>query len=328
MKLLSYLVLFSILFTNCKHGISYSSKWKYKKKYENQIGSGSHLLGAGYHYTVEKTRDDQYVYKQYYPATKQLLELSTYNDPFLKIRDGKYIVWLDDGTRILEGNYKSDQKDGVWKEYDIESGELLSEVKYNSGEQESNSVDYYANSEKTEKENIATLYYYGEVNETPYTQHIYNDPGLFYLFGAVWSLNNYKVITGSVETGKLNNPTSHEAQSKHLEKPYLPECKSADNPMDCSTNQLIQWIEKELEFPSVAGYNGIEGVALIKIVLDEEGSLKEGDVIRGICGLIEAECAALFDDFPEFEPAKREGVPVPYTFYFPVSFQLYSWERP
>ena len=97
---------------------------------------------------IEKTRE---WYREYYPGKKQLKIIGTiddqerrhgvwefYNENGVKIsatyylhglKDGYSVVYHPNGATNYVGEYKNDQKIGVWRTYDTE-GNLLSEKEF------------------------------------------------------------------------------------------------------------------------------------------------------------------------------------------------------
>lgn len=78
---------------------------------------------------------------------------------------------------------------------------------------------------------------------------------------------------------------------------------------------------KKVPYPLSAGRAGVEGVVDLKIVIDQEGRVKEAQVVRGPgYGLDEAALAAVKDCL--FSPAWLGSVKVPVRMGFQYEFQL------
>lgn len=97
---------------------------------------------------IEESRE---WYREYYPGRKQLKMVGTkdddgnrhgvweyYNEAGIKIsatyylhgkKDGYSVVYHPNGATKYVGEYKNDEKTGVWRTYDIE-GKLLSEKEF------------------------------------------------------------------------------------------------------------------------------------------------------------------------------------------------------
>ncbi|MFB9051586.1 toxin-antitoxin system YwqK family antitoxin [Formosa undariae] len=59
-----------------------------------------------------------------------LKEITMYS---VNIKHGKYVLYNTSGTPIIEGHYKNKLKDGPWKYYDKDSGELIKTTDFDFG---------------------------------------------------------------------------------------------------------------------------------------------------------------------------------------------------
>lgn len=130
---LSFLLLTIVLLASCDNGNT-------EKEQSNPNQPEEQL--------IEQTRE---WYREYYPGKKQLKIIGTiddqerrhgvwefYNEQGVKIsatyylhgkKDGFSIVYHPNGNTSYVGEYKNDEKVGVWKTYDID-GNLISEKEF------------------------------------------------------------------------------------------------------------------------------------------------------------------------------------------------------
>jgi hypothetical protein len=123
----------------------------------------------------EKLSDSQFIRKVYFPETKQITHLITYNSIHQNEKHGPYKEWLDDGTLYVNGRYfhnvqsglwlvdgrtgyyLNGEKDGIWENYN-EYNELLSTEMYEYGKL--NGWTYRYDSTGVKKDSV--LYIKGE----------------------------------------------------------------------------------------------------------------------------------------------------------------------
>ncbi|MFP4526634.1 MAG: energy transducer TonB, partial [Bacteroidales bacterium] len=87
-------------------------------------------------------------------------------------------------------------------------------------------------------------------------------------------------------------------------------------------NAFRDYIQKNLKYPSVAAENGIEGTVFVKFVVDEDGSISNAEVLRGVDPALDEEAVRAIRDAPEWEPGKQRGKPVRVQFTIPIVFKL------
>lgn len=82
------------------------------------------------------------------------------------------------------------------------------------------------------------------------------------------------------------------------------------------------YIQKNLKYPTVAAENGIEGTVFVKFVVDEDGSISNVEVLRGVDPALDEEAVRAIRNAPEWEPGKQRGKPVRVQFTIPIVFKL------
>ncbi|MFP4447291.1 MAG: energy transducer TonB [Bacteroidales bacterium] len=87
-------------------------------------------------------------------------------------------------------------------------------------------------------------------------------------------------------------------------------------------NGFRNYIQKNLKYPNVAAENGIEGTVFVKFVVDEDGSISNVEVMRGVDPALDEEAVRAIRDAPEWEPGKQRGKPVRVQFTIPIVFKL------
>jgi len=85
---------------------------------------------------------------------------------------------------------------------------------------------------------------------------------------------------------------------------------------------LYQFLAKNIKYPAVAKDNGIEGKVYIKFVINEDGSVSQANVARGIGGGCDEEALRVVKDMPKWKPGKQRGKNVKVWYTLPVYFKL------
>jgi protein TonB len=87
---------------------------------------------------------------------------------------------------------------------------------------------------------------------------------------------------------------------------------------------LYEYLAKNIKYPAVAKDNGIEGKVYIKFVVNEDGSVSQAQVARGIGGGCDEEALRVVKDMPKWKPGKQRGKNVKVWYTLPVYFKLQS----
>lgn len=92
----------------------------YSLKYQPFLEKSSTtiVLAATINTTFEFNQTKKkYIYKQYQPQKEVLLDYTEYKDDLFKNKEGKHILYGDDGRILQEGNHFNNQKTGFWQDF-------------------------------------------------------------------------------------------------------------------------------------------------------------------------------------------------------------------
>ena len=85
---------------------------------------------------------------------------------------------------------------------------------------------------------------------------------------------------------------------------------------------LLQWISSNIQYPTMAQEEGIEGRVFVKFVVEKDGSIGKVEVSRGKQKDLDAEAVRVVKKIPKkFTPAKQHGQAVRSWFTLPVTFK-------
>lgn len=95
---------------------------------------------------------------------------------------------------------------------------------------------------------------------------------------------------------------------------------------DCAKQKMLQYIYKNVEYPSVCRENGIEGMVVIQFVIAKDGSVEGAKIVRDIggnCGLAALKVVKAMNKLPQkWTPGRQRGKAVKVLYTLPVRFKL------
>jgi TonB family protein len=307
--LLATLALLSLMGCTPQHSALQTSSSAYKHKYVDKLEPGSTLLNSGYHFTLEKTADGQFISKTYFPDTRQITHFYTYSDEKLKVKNGKASEWWDNGSLRFEGQYIDDKREGEWKSSRSFNKTTASGF-YKNGEMEGLWV---------ERDTVGVV-------RSEYNYRAGKEHGPF----KVWDKNGVLAREGNYVDGELESEKKYGTDGTidllplAEEMPFMAGCEHPDKDAQkaCSERVMLQSLYQGLRYPGVARENGLEGTAIIRFVVEKDGSITDIEVMRGLCREIAAECDSAVRRMPPWRPGKQNGEPVRVQFNLPVKFKL------
>lgn len=79
-------------------------------------------------------------------------------------------------------------------------------------------------------------------------------------------------------------------------------------------------LQERARYPAAARRHGIQGTVFVQFIVDEEGSIRDAEVVRGVAGLNDEALRVIRES--RFKPGRVEGQPVAVRFGLPVRFKL------
>jgi len=112
--------------------------------------------------------------------------------------------------------------------------------------------------------------------------------------------------------------------------PRFPGCEDMEGGAkakeNCANEQLLQYIYSKLKYPQAAKENRVEGTAVLRFVVEKDGTIGQVDILRdpGLgCGAAVQEVVNSMNAMPErWTVGKQRGRPVRVMFTLPVKFKL------
>lgn len=89
-------------------------------------------------------------------------------------------------------------------------------------------------------------------------------------------------------------------------------------------SEMAKFIQKNLQYPSMAREAGISGKCFLKFVVNENGDISNVEVLKGVSGCPECDKEAIrvVKNMPKWKPAKMTGRSVKCYFNLPISFKI------
>lgn len=87
-------------------------------------------------------------------------------------------------------------------------------------------------------------------------------------------------------------------------------------------NEFYRIIAKEMKYPAQARRLGIQGVVIVEFIIEEDGSITNAKIVKGIGGGCDEEVLRIISIAPKWKPGTRSGKPVKQRMVVPITFKL------
>ena len=85
---------------------------------------------------------------------------------------------------------------------------------------------------------------------------------------------------------------------------------------------IVTYLSENLHYPIEARKKNIQGKVMVRFIVNEDGSITDCEVIRGIGGGCDEEAVRAISAMPKWKPGMTKGKPVKVYFTQPISFKL------
>lgn len=155
---------------------------------------------------------------------------------------------------------------------------------------------------------------------------------LLMAFSFAGNMPNPTLLTDNQLSEKVNElilpdtiPTGEKVYQTVDEMPRFPGCEDLSKEGEreqCSQAKLFEFLSKNLKYPAVAKEKAIEGMVVVKFVVQKDGSLADIDIIKGIGSGCDEEVLRIVDLMPKWIPGQNVRKPVAVEFKLPIRFKL------
>ncbi len=89
---------------------------------------------------------------------------------------------------------------------------------------------------------------------------------------------------------------------------------------------MFNHIKENIVYPTEAKEKGIEGKVYVNFTVNEDGSIGNVKVIRGVHPLLDNESVRVVKSFPKWTPGKQKGKLVRVSYNLPITFRMSNTE--
>jgi protein TonB len=90
----------------------------------------------------------------------------------------------------------------------------------------------------------------------------------------------------------------------------------------CSDRKMLEFIYKNIVYPKIARENGVEGMVVVRFVVEDDGSISSPEIVRDIGAGCGEEAVRIVKMMPNWIPGRQRGNAVRVMFNLPVRFDL------
>ncbi|MEM6722777.1 MAG: energy transducer TonB [Bacteroidota bacterium] len=104
-----------------------------------------------------------------------------------------------------------------------------------------------------------------------------------------------------------------------------PECEAIESKQErnqCAQRALLNYLKTNYRYPKGTGDICVEGIIVIKFIVDSVGKVVEPFMQRSLHPLFDQTALDLVHNFPDFEPGKVRRRPVPVRLNIPIRLRL------
>ncbi|MBQ5723844.1 MAG: energy transducer TonB [Muribaculaceae bacterium] len=81
---------------------------------------------------------------------------------------------------------------------------------------------------------------------------------------------------------------------------------------------LMEWIKQNMVYPQEAIAKGIEGRVIVKFTVEEDGTVTNGEIMKGVDPLLDNEALRLVSIMPKWSPGSFDGKDMRFTYNLPL----------
>lgn len=122
----------------------------------------------------------------------------------------------------------------------------------------------------------------------------------------------------SVSVAMADDPATKETDEVFWDIYYIPPQPEFPGGQEA----LMEWIKQNMVYPQEAIAKGIEGRVIVKFTVEEDGTVTNGEIMKGVDPLLDNEALRLVSIMPKWTPGSFAGEVTRATYAFPVLFKL------
>lgn len=284
---------------------------KFKNRYKEYLNSDEVEIASWYNYVKTKSNDNSYIVRTFFPETKQITSEVKFKDKSTRIASGPAKYWYENSNLKSEGTYINSQAVGLWKFYHRKSGKISSQGNFDSNKKQGKWEIYDSEGRLQE-----VLNYRNDIREGNFTQ-----------YDSLKVVINEGIYNADTIVQQTKLDTTNYALGIEMDEqmPFLSQCMEIENRElrnKCSNKALLEYIYKSLKYPKNARNLGLEGTTVTQFVIDKDGSVKDIDVVIGLCQEFKDLNINILSNMPKWEPGIQRGEKVKVLFTLPIKYKI------
>ena len=86
--------------------------------------------------------------------------------------------------------------------------------------------------------------------------------------------------------------------------------------------ECMKFLSKNIKYPPISAENGIQGRVIVQFVVNQDGSIVDPVVVRGVDSHLDKEALRVIQMMPKWKPGNQRGKAVRVKYTVPVMFRL------
>ncbi len=96
--------------------------------------------------------------------------------------------------------------------------------------------------------------------------------------------------------------------------------RTGNRGMNCDTEEMLEFVFQNIEYPKEAIRKGVEGMVVVKFIIEKDGRLTNHEIAREIGGGCGAAAIKVVEEMDPWVPGMQDGEMVRTAFYLPIKF--------
>ncbi len=284
----------------------HQSDTRFAEAHTYEAEPGERVLKTWYHYVVSR-QGMSYVVRTFFPETGALTGYYTYQDRGLKVLDGPFAIYSDDGRAEVKGYYKEGVLDGSYQTTSNE--QILITGTYDYGLRVGEWIENYPNGQLK-----SSFAFEGGEELGPYV--MYDTTGVVVDKGNSILGERYTELPPAEFEARRGRAIVDEFPCFGTCDPNLPISERAR----LSGLAASQYILDNIEYPAVVREYGISGRVNASILIDAQGRVANVHIVNGLCEPLAQECRRILEQMPAWRPGLVNGQPAEVKVLVPFAF--------
>lgn len=116
--------------------------------------------------------------------------------------------------------------------------------------------------------------------------------------------------------------SAQQSQTTTPASPEKPKVYNFVEQMPSPGYDMLNYLSQNIKYPKAAIKNNVQGRVMVQFVVNEDGSISDAKVVKGIGGGCDEEALRIVNTMPNWKPGKQNGKPVKVLYTQPMNFRL------